>query len=258
MLSHVSRRQGRPDAVEGRIQVSVNNVIPYCGYPPLPGDIAASWNGDPLLLGVLSIAFLAGAALSGSRRRAWLAAIAVLAVIFVSPLCALASALFAARGIHHLAIAAIAAPLIAYALPPLRRTGAVAALAASTGALWLWHWPALYGAAYESHLLYWVLQLALLFSFVWFWREVISPRNSPVTALMTIGAGAGQMGLLGALLTLAPRPLYEVHGLASLPWGLDPLSDQQLAGLLMWVPAFFVYGAYAILAARRVDRAAFE
>lgn len=224
----------------------------------MPSTIAGSWNLDPLLLLVLAGACFSGFVLDGPRRRAWLVAVAVLAVVFVSPLCALASALFAARGLHHLALMAIAAPLLAYALPALRAPRAAASLLTSTVVLWLWHWPALYTAAFESHLLYWALQLALLCSFVWFWRAVMSPRLSPVTALMTIAAGAGQMGLLGAVLTLAPRPLYDVHGLASLPWGLDPLSDQQFAGLLMWVPAFFVYGAYAIWAARRVDRAAFE
>lgn len=235
------------------------SVIPYCGVAPVPSGIARSWNFDPLLLATLAGACLAGGVmLVGSRRGAWFLAMAVLALIFVSPLCALASALFAARGFHHLAITVVVAPLIAYALPLRRASGAAAALGASTGVLWLWHWPALYSAAFESHLLYWVLQLALLGSFVWFWRAVMSPQASPVTALMTIGSGAGQMGLLGALLTLAPTPLYDVHGLASLPWRLDPLRDQQLAGLLMWVPAFFVYGAFAILAARRVDRAAFE
>ncbi|PZO00960.1 MAG: hypothetical protein DCF30_08560 [Hyphomicrobiales bacterium] len=238
--------------------MSVEGVIPYCGVAPVPSDIVGSWNFDPLLIAALTSACLVGGWLTGPRRRAWLAAMAVLAVVFISPLCALASALFAARSFHHLMLAAIAAPLFAYALPPLRAPAAVVALAASTAVLWLWHWPALYTAAFESHLLYWALQLALLGSFVWFWRAVISPRVSPLTALMAIGAGAGQMGLLGAILTLAPKPLYDVHGLASLAWGLDPLSDQQLAGLLMWVPAFFVYGAFAVLAARRVDRAAFE
>ncbi|WP_420101439.1 cytochrome c oxidase assembly protein [Bosea sp. (in: a-proteobacteria)] len=224
----------------------------------MPSNITGSWNLDPLLMIILAAACLAGGGLIRSRRRAWLAAMGVLAVIFISPLCALASALFAARGFHHLTLVAIAAPMIAYALPALQAPSALAALAASTAVLWLWHWPTLYTAVFGSNLLYWTLQLALLVSFVWFWRAVMSPRTSPLTALMAIAAGAGQMGLLGALLTLAPKPLYEVHGLASLPWGLDPLTDQQLAGLLMWVPAFFIYGAYALLAVRRLDRTVLE
>jgi putative membrane protein len=231
--------------------------IPYCGWPPTPVDLAGSWNLDPNLLAALGLAALAGTTLGGRRRLAWLAGIAVLAIVFVSPLCALASALFAARGLHHLIVAAIAAPLLAVALPAPRATTTVPALAISSAALWLWHWPALYTAAYYETTVYWLMQLALLASFVWFWRTVLSLRVPAIPALLAIGAGAGQMGLLGALLTLAPHPLYEPHKLAPLLWGLDPLQDQQFAGLLMWVPAFFVYGGFALLAARRIDRAAF-
>ena len=56
------------------------------------------------------------------------------------------------------------------------------------------------------------------------------------------------MGLLGALLTLAPRPLFlAVHsaGVTS-PWGLTPLADQQLGGLLMWVPGGLVFAAVCV------------
>jgi putative membrane protein len=231
---------------------------PYCGWPPTPAAIAASWNNDAVLLVALSAAVLFGLRVNKPDRLAWWGGIAGLAIVFVSPLCALASALFAARGLHHLLVAAVVAPLLAVALPRLRSPAIAPALALSSLALWLWHWPALYEAAYHNHLVYWALQILLLTSFVWFWRAVLSPSAPALGAVLAIGAGAGQMGLLGALLTLAPRPLYEVHGSAALLWGLDPLQDQQLAGLLMWVPAFFVYGAYAIVAAHRVDRLAFE
>jgi putative membrane protein len=49
------------------------------------------------------------------------------------------------------------------------------------------------------------------------------------------------MGLLGALIVFAPRPIYWVHLASTAPWGLSPLADQQLAGLLMWVPAMLPY-----------------
>lgn len=238
--------------------MSVGSVVPYCGVPPAPADLASTWNLDPLLLVALVVAALWAFRLTGKGKRAGLAGVAVLAIIFVSPLCALASALFSARGVHHLALAAIAAPLLALALPAARSSGVAAPLAVSSLVLWLWHWPALYTAAYSDPAVYLLMQGLLLASFVWFWRVVLSPNTAPVTALLGIGAGAGQMGLLGALLTLAPRPLYAVHGPGALLWGLDPLQDQQLAGLLMWVPAFFVYGGYALLTARRLDRAAFQ
>lgn len=231
--------------------------VPYCGWPPAPDAIATSWNADPLLLATLVAAALLGLRLERAGRPLWWSGVAVLALVFLSPLCALASALFAARGLHHLLIAAVAAPLLAIALPRPQSSSITPALAASSLALWLWHWPALYEAAYHDHLVYWLLQILLLSSFVWFWRAVLSPGAPPLTAVLAIGAGAGQMGLLGALLTLAPRPLYAVHGPSALLWGLDPLQDQQIAGLLMWVPAFFVYGAFALQAGRRIDRASF-
>ena len=60
-----------------------------------------------------------------------------------------------------------------------------------------------------------------------------------------------QMGLLGAILTLAPAQLYAAHALAPLGWGLSPLADQQLGGLIMWVPAMLPYLAVIALTARR-------
>lgn len=177
----------------------------------------------------------------------------MLAVAFVSPLCALTSALFSARSVHHLVVAAVAAPLLAIATPRIVAGGVLAPLVASSAVLWIWHWPAAYAAALESQLVYWSLQLALLGGFVWFWRAALSPVSNAGAALVAIGASAGQMGLLAAILTLAPRPLYDAHLFAPLAFGLDALRDQQLAGLLMWVPAFFAYAVFAIIAGRRLD-----
>jgi putative membrane protein len=50
-----------------------------------------------------------------------------------------------------------------------------------------------------------------------------------------------QMGLLGALITLAPRALYAPHALTTWAWGLTPLQDQQLGGAIMWVPGGIVF-----------------
>jgi putative membrane protein len=63
------------------------------------------------------------------------------------------------------------------------------------------------------------------------------------------------MGLLGAILTFAPEPLYAAHVVSPLLWGLSPLSDQQLGGLLMWVPAGLPFAAWGALLARRAWRA---
>jgi len=57
-------------------------------------------------------------------------------------------------------------------------------------------------------------------------------------------------GILGALMTLAPRVLYRLQTQAAPAFGLTALEDQQLAGVIMWVPAGTVYaGAALVLAA---------
>jgi cytochrome c oxidase assembly factor CtaG len=62
---------------------------------------------------------------------------------------------------------------------------------------------------------------------------------SPVST--TIPGGVAEPGGLGALLTIAHRPWYSSYGAAAPLWGLTPLEDQQLAGLVMWVPAGLSY-----------------
>lgn len=55
-----------------------------------------------------------------------------------------------------------------------------------------------------------------------------------------------QMGFLGALLVFASGPLFATHFMTTQAFGLTPLEDQQLAGLLMWVPAFLPYAGVAL------------
>jgi putative membrane protein len=73
------------------------------------------------------------------------------------------------------------------------------------------------------------------------WRAILAPSVPTGAALIALVATIGQMGLLGALIVFAPEPLYAVHFASTAPWGLTPLADQQLAGLLMWVPAMLPY-----------------
>jgi putative membrane protein len=235
-------------------------AVPYCGPMPVPADIWMRWNLDPLLGGAFLAACLAWWWQGGRQSDARLlgASLAALAIAFVSPLCALTTALFAARSLHHIVVLGFAAPLFALSLPSARRPAMVPALIVSTGILWLWHVPAIYAGTFESVALYWAMQAALFGSFVWFWRSIFSAAAPPFASLLAIGAGAAQMGFLAAILTLAPRPLYEAHLVAPHAWGLTSLSDQQLGGLLMWVPTFFLYGVFAFAALRRFAREAAE
>lgn len=217
---------------------------PYCGPAPDAGEWR--WNLDPLLLGLLVLATgLVMWRARGREQGVGLIALAVLAVGFVSPLCALSSALFAARTVHHVLLVAVAAPLIAWALPS-RRVGPLAvATAVQAAVFWGWHAPSAYAAALSNDGVYWLMQVSLLASSVWFWMGV--RRASAPSAVGHLLVAMVAMGLLGALLTFAEQPLYAPHLLTTQAWGFTPLADQQAAGLIMWAPAAAVYLAAALL-----------
>jgi putative membrane protein len=226
---------------------------PYCGPGPTPGELLGRWNLDPALLaGLLGLAVVLWSLTRGApRRRGFaLAALALLALTFVSPLCALSSALFAARTVHHVLLVALAAPLLALACPPARARLPLAALTAlHVTILWAWHIPAAYAAALSDTLVYAAMQVSLLGSAVLSWRAAWGA--APWPRALAFAAAMLQMGLLGALIALAPTALYAPHLATTAAWGLSPLEDQQLAGLIMWIPAGGIYLAAAVGAARK-------
>ncbi|MFC0386095.1 cytochrome c oxidase assembly protein [Muricoccus vinaceus] len=225
------------------------DLVPFCGLPPLPGDLA--WNLQPLLLGVMLAGLAAGWRIAGDRRL-FLAGWAVLAAMLLSPLCGLAVALFSARVGQHLGVMLLAAPLIAASLRPRAAAPRELALAATAfgAALWFWHLPAPYRWTFVSDGAWWAMHASLLGTAVWFWQGVLRAVRADA-ALLSGLATASQMGALGAFLTFAPRPLFAPHALTTLPWGLTPLEDQQLGGLLMWVPGGVAFAALALWALSR-------
>lgn len=210
----------------------------YCGPAPDAASLAWRWNLDPVLLAALAV-FAFVLLRNGNGRTFAMLGLAVLAVAFISPLCALASALFSARVLHHVLLVAVAAPFLALALGraawPARAPHA--AFAAHTLLFWLWHSPAAYAFALSSHAAYWLMQLSLLVSAVWLWAAALSPRTPPGNACALLFGTMLQMGMLAALLTFSSEPLYDAHLTTTAAFGLTPLEDQQLAGVLMWVPA---------------------
>ncbi|MDP3195164.1 cytochrome c oxidase assembly protein [Tabrizicola sp.] len=220
----------------------------YCGPAPAPEEILLRWNLDPWALAVI-----AGLALLSGRSRPGYAAVVVLTITFLSPLCALSAALFSARVVHHVLLVAIAAPLLALARPSRRSTGAGLPFLLATAALWLWHLPVAYDAALSDMAVYWVMQASLLALAWMFWRAVFSqPAGAGV---VWVFLGYLGMGMLGAILTLAPNGLYAAHASAPLMWGMTPLADQQLGGLVMWMPAGLPYAVWGGMLARRAWRA---
>ena len=232
--------------------VAASIWLPYCGAAPVPANWLDRWNFGPvLLLGMATCAALLWRMADGaSGRRLLASALALALLLFVSPFCALSSALFSARVTHHVLLAAVLAPLLVFALPD-HRARWPGSLALWTGlqaiTFWLWHAPGLYAAALSSDLLYWLMQLTLLGTAAGFWAAL---RRSPAPAgIAALLASTVQMGLLGALITFAGAPLYAPHFLATEPWGLSALEDQQLAGLIMWVPSAGLYLASALFLA---------
>ncbi|QYF87405.1 cytochrome c oxidase assembly protein [Brevundimonas sp. PAMC22021] len=214
---------------------------PYCGQAPDPSALLRSWNLDPWLLAALAAGFVAlwtwrqGVV----ERRAAVFALAVLVLGFVSPLCALSSALFSARTVHHVLLIAVAAPLIALAMPKARTGSLAGATAVQAAVFWAWHAPQAYGGALSSDAVYWLMQLSILGSGVWFWAA--ARAASAPAAVIALLAAMLLMGLLGALLTFAGTPIYAPHFGTTMLYGLTPLEDQQNAGLIMWAPAAALY-----------------
>lgn len=224
------------------------SVIPYCGTAPSPAELWSRWNFDPaLLLGLLALfAILIGAARHRAHQRldagAWHLSVhgwAALTLGLVSPICSLSVALFSARVAQHMWLVLVAAPLLALGMASRMPRVAGPGLAAGffAAALWVWHLPAAYSATFTSDIIYWLMHITLTGSAVLLWAALFDGGNGNIVARLIAAIGTLlQMGLLGAIITLAPRMLYWEH-LASAPaWGLSPLEDQQLGGLIMWVP----------------------
>lgn len=216
----------------------------------------------------------------GARRVAcfvtgWL----VLAVALTSPIDTLAGALFSMHMVQHELLMVVAAPLFVmsrpleawtWALPPAWRRPLAAAgrlrpvaaawraLSEPLGAwtlhaavLWLWHIPWLFEAALTNDWVHALQHASFLASALLFWWSVLGRgvRRPDGVGLASLFTTMLHTGALGALLTFAPHPWYGHYAAAAL--GLTALEDQQLGGLVMWVPGGLAYMAagLAIVAA---------
>lgn len=192
-----------------------------------------------------------------------------LALALVSPLDALGGRLFSAHMVQLDLLMVVAAPLLvigrplaawAWAFePPVRqalgrtaRTQAVQlpwkalsdpviAWGLQAVALWSWHVPSLFTAALENDGLHVLQHVSFLATALFFWRAALGhdPRRGQGTgqAIALLFTTMLHTAALGALLGLAPTPWYEPYIATTNALGIDPLDDQQLAGLVMWVPA---------------------
>jgi putative membrane protein len=208
----------------------------------------------------------AGHGVSRANVVAYAAGITVCAIALLSPIDRASDVLFSAHMVQHELLMVVAAPLVVLGRPlapalwslprrsrvrvgrALQRPGVVrvwrgvtqpvVALVLHGFVRWIWHLPVLFDACLDHVWLHAFQHVTFFATAVLFWWSLVHGRYGRV------GYGVGvafvfftmlHSGLLAALLSLSDHPLYE-HGARTLGWGLDPVEDQERAGLLMWVP----------------------
>lgn len=251
-----------------------------------------SWSIEPVALALLMLSVLVytigRTRMSSAQRRsiapqprlfAYVGAVLLLIAALFSPIDALADRSFAWHMFQHLLLMLGAAPLMAlsnthlvalFVLPmrlrrkagrfvnrvPGVRSGAsnrlapIMAAALFAAGLWLWHAPRLYEDALADEQLHTLEHLTFLLTAAVFWRMISTSgdrRLGAGTAIILVTLVALQGNLLAALITLAPNPLYRSYA-------AQPLDDQQIAGLLMWVPAGIVYLGATVIAISQLVR----
>ncbi|MGI4813640.1 MAG: cytochrome c oxidase assembly protein [Janthinobacterium lividum] len=211
------------------------------------------------------------------RLRSWqlvafLGGWTALLIALDSPLDALGAALFSAHMVQHEVMMLIAAPLLVvgrplavwlWALPQSMRHAAgqatrtrpvrmiwrtltqpLVAWWLHAAALWGWHTPMLFEAALAHSAIHTLQHASFMLSALLFWWTIFGQparddRNGH--AMLSLFTTMAHTGALGALLTLAPGLWYPSYVEPTSALGFDPLQDQQLGGLVMWVPGGLAY-----------------
>ncbi|HEX8231889.1 MAG TPA: cytochrome c oxidase assembly protein [Caulobacteraceae bacterium] len=216
---------------------------------------------------------------SALARQGWCFALGWLFLTgaLITPLHEAGERSFAAHMLEHEILMLVAAPLLVLARPlgtmlwafpsggrvALGRTGAaltpafrvliepVTATLIQAAALWLWHAPALFDLALGNEVVHALQHATFLVSALLFWSAVLHPRlgrRALGLAALCLFATSVIGGSLGALMAFAASPWYAAYAAMGLTaFGLTPTEDQQLAGLLMWVPGGLVHAGAALL-----------
>jgi putative membrane protein len=119
--------------------------------------------------------------------------------------------------------------------------------------LLVWHTVAAYDLMMRNHSVHVATHLMFMVAALLLWWPVLSPsallpRLSPGQGMLYLFLVQIPMQLLGAIITFADHPLYTWYVAAPRTWGLSPLDDQKLGGLLMWIPGnLWIWGAMSAL-----------
>jgi putative membrane protein len=214
------------------------------------------------------------------RAAAFAGGLLAILVALMSPMDALSDDLSWVHMLQHLFLMAVAAPLLVIGYPELvmlwvlpprarqavghwpQRNSVVGALWRASWtplliwvvhalAVWVWHLPVLYEMALYDPLVHDIEHLTFFLAAFLFWRVAIDPRSSlrlnPGLGVLYLFTTSLHASALGALMTLSPHPWYSVYIGRTEVWNLTPLEDQQLAGLIMWMPGCTVYALAAVV-----------
>ncbi len=207
-------------------------------------------------------------------------AIVALIIALVSPLDGLSAALFSAHMVQHLLLVLVAAPLLLFSDMPLallwalpradaralsrhvthisllgrlwhRLSNPGCAWLGFALVLWLWHAPVFFEAALRDNSIHAVEHVCLLAASMLFWWPLLkmtSPEHVRYgIAIPYLFSTALHTSILGVLMTFSAQAWYPYYAPFSSAWGYTPLSDQQLAGLVMWIPGGAVFTLLTIL-----------
>jgi putative membrane protein len=260
----------------------------HAGRAPEPHDLWASWTFAPVVIVGLALSIWwyargvrrlwhaadVGRGIARWRVACFAGGILTLAIALLSPIDAVAAALFAVHMTQHMLLVVVAAPLLLAADPGLatlwalnvparrsvtawwRRSRALPSIwralrlplvawTLHVGTLWVWHLPTLYGAALRDERIHVLEHATFVLTALVFWYPIVerarSRRYGFGTTVFYLFAAGLQCTVLGAAITFARRPWYIGHYGTTAAWGLNPLEDQQLAGLIMWIPASLAY-----------------
>lgn len=220
-----------------------------------------SWDWEPSVVAgcaALAIGYIALLRKHGLNRAPYfLAGVLLLLLDLVSPVDTLADRyLFSAHIVQHFLLALVIPPLFLLGTPAFD-LGALSKLERilgqppvswllGVGTMLVWHIPALFNAALANNGLHILQHVTFLVTGTIFWWPILGPleeRHLPMlSAVSYLFSACICCSLLGAFLTFGPIGLYPAYlDPPTHVWGLDPKSDQQLGGMLMWVPGCFVY-----------------
>jgi putative membrane protein len=228
--------------------------------------LLSSWSWNPMLMLLCVVAGLAYVAAFGVPARVWYFAVALVVMLLalISPINALADGyLFSAHMVQHILLLLVVPALLllslprSFARPEKARILAIPVVGwlAGVGAMWVWHVPVLCNAAVTSQPIFLTQTGSLLVLGGLFWWQVLAPREeqrlTPLAAVGYLFTACLACSALGIILTFSPVTVCGVYmhpadrlgmlGTIRSSWGMTPEKDQQIGGLLMWVPMCLIY-----------------